>query len=143
MARAELSAMPKPFLPGETKRLDKQEPERTTSLSHEPDPPLPDDFRCRTVAHCLSYGVDPARILPQLMQINSISGDLTHILRAIMDLYLALIVLWVIGAWRDKELMRIALISEIVIMSGLAAGRLLSPLLDGWPSPILITYAIA
>ena len=91
----------------------------------------------------LSYGVDPARILPQLMQINSISGDLTHILRAIMGLYLALIVLWVIGAWRGGELMRTALISEIVFMSGLATGRLLSLLLDGWPSPILITYAIA
>jgi hypothetical protein len=39
--------------------------------------------------------------------------------------------------------MHTALISEIVVMSGLAAGRLLSPLLDGWPRPILITYAIA
>ncbi len=38
--------------------------------------------------------------------------------------------------------MRTALISEIVFMSGLATGRLLSLLLDGWPSPILITYAI-
>ena len=49
------------------------------------------------------------------MQINSISGDITHILRAITDLYLALIVLWVIGAWRGGELMRTALISEIVL----------------------------
>jgi hypothetical protein len=91
----------------------------------------------------LSYGVDPARILPQLMQINSINGDLTHILRAIMGLYLGLIVLWLIGAWRGGELMRTALISEIVFMSGLAAGRLLSLFLDGWPSPILIAYAVA
>ena len=41
------------------------------------------------------------------------------------------------------ELMRTALISEIVFMSGLAAGKLLSLFLDGWPSPILITYTIA
>ncbi len=59
-----------------------------------------------------------------------------------MGLYLALIVLWVVGAWRGGEPMRTALISEIVFMSGLAAGRLLSLLPDGWPSPILITYAI-
>ena len=59
--------MPKPFLPGETKRLDKQEPVRTTFLGYEPDPSLPADFCCGTVAHCLSYGVDPARIIPQLM----------------------------------------------------------------------------
>ncbi len=135
--------MPKQFLPGENNRVDKQEPERTTSLSHEPDPPLPDDFRCGTIAHCLSYGVDPARILPQLMQINSISGDLTHILRAITDLCLALIALWVIGAWRGGEPMRTALISEIVFMSGLTAGRLLSLLPDDWPSPIIITYTFA
>jgi hypothetical protein len=65
------------------------------------------------------------------MQINSISGDLTHILRAITGLCLALIALWVVGTWRDRELIHTALISEIVVMSGLAAGRLLSPLLDG------------
>jgi hypothetical protein len=39
--------------------------------------------------------------------------------------------------------MRTALISEIVFMSGLAAGRLLSLFLDGWPSLILIAYAVA
>ena len=59
-----------------------------------------------------------------------------------MGLHLALIVLWVVGAWRRGEPMRTALISEIVFMSGLAAGRLLSLFLDGWPSLILITYAI-
>jgi len=60
-----------------------------------------------------------------------------------MGLYLALIVLWVVGAWRGGEPMRTSLISEIEFMSGLAAGRLLSLFLDGWPSPILITYTIA
>jgi hypothetical protein len=59
-----------------------------------------------------------------------------------MGLYLALIVLWVVGAWRGGEPMRTALISEIVFMSGLTAGKLLSLFLDGWPSSILITYAI-
>lgn len=91
----------------------------------------------------LSYGVAPAKILPQLVQINAISGDLIHIFRAIMGLYLALIVLWVIGAWRGGELMYAAIISEIVFMLGLAAGRLLSLFVDGWPSPILMAYAVA
>ena len=59
-----------------------------------------------------------------------------------MGLYLGLIVLLVIGAWRGGEPMRTSLISEIVFMSGLAAGRPLSLLPDDWPSPILITYAI-
>ena len=60
-----------------------------------------------------------------------------------MGLYLATIILWVLGAIRGGPLMRTALISTIVFMSGLAAGRLLSILLDGWPSPMLIAYAVA
>lgn len=39
--------------------------------------------------------------------------------------------------------MRTALISAIVFMSGLAAGRLLGISLEGWPSPMLIAYAVA
>ena len=60
-----------------------------------------------------------------------------------MGLYLATIVLWLLGAIRGGPLMRTALISEIVFMSGLAAGRLLDLLLNGWPSPVLVAYAIA
>jgi hypothetical protein len=39
--------------------------------------------------------------------------------------------------------MRTALISEIVFMVGLAAGRILDLLVAGWPSPMLIAYAVA
>ena len=60
-----------------------------------------------------------------------------------MGLYLAIIVLWLLGTIRGGSLMRTALISEIVFMSGLATGRLLSLLLDGWPSPMLIVYTVA
>jgi hypothetical protein len=60
-----------------------------------------------------------------------------------MGLYIATIVLWVLGAIRGGRLMRTALICAIVFMSGLAAGRLLGILLDGWPSPMLIAYAVA
>jgi hypothetical protein len=60
-----------------------------------------------------------------------------------MGLYLATIVLWLLGAIRGGPLMRTALVSEIVFMSGLAIGRLLSLLLDGWPSPMLIAYMVA
>jgi hypothetical protein len=91
----------------------------------------------------LSYGIDPNRILPMLFQFHSAGGDTVHVLRAIMGLYLATIVLWLLGAIRGGPLMRTALISEIVFMSGLAAGRLLDLLLNGWPSPVLIVYAVA
>ena len=51
--------------------------------------------------------------------------------------------LLLLGAIRGGPLMRTALISEIVFMSGLAPGRLLDILLDGWPSPVLIAYTVA
>ena len=91
----------------------------------------------------LSYGVDPNRVLPKLLQIQPIEGDLVHVFRAMMGLYLATMLLWLLGASRGGPLMRTALISEIVFMAGLAAGRLLDLLLDGWPSPMLIVYTVA
>ena len=91
----------------------------------------------------LSYGIDPNHTLAKFIQIYPISRDLLHIFRAIMGLYLATIALWLLGALRGGPLMRTALISEIIFMSGLAAGRLLSLLLDSWPSPMLIVYTAA
>jgi hypothetical protein len=91
----------------------------------------------------LSYGIDPNQILPKFLQIHPIEGDLLHIFRAIMGLYLATLILWLVGAIRGGELMRTALVSEIIFMSGLVTGRLLSLLLDGWPSPMLIAYTVA
>lgn len=70
-------------------------------------------------------------------------GDLVHILRAVMGLYLAILTLWLLGAIRGGSLMRTAIISEIVFMAGLAAGRLIDMLLNGWSSPILIVYTVA
>jgi hypothetical protein len=91
----------------------------------------------------MSYGLDPNRILPKLFQFHPVEGDMVHVLRAIMGLYFATIILWLLGAIRGGSMMRTALISEIVFMSGLAAGRLLDILLDGWPSPVLIAYTVA
>ena len=65
--------------------------------------------------------------------------DQSHILRAYMGLYLGMIVLWVLGAVREK-LARAAVISEIAFMFGLAAGRILSIIFDGLPSVLLIVY---
>ena len=91
----------------------------------------------------LSYGIDPNRILPMLFQFDSAGGDTVQVLRAIMGLYFATIILWLLGAIRGGPLMRTALISEIVFMSGLAGGRLLDLLLKGWPSPMLVVYIVA
>jgi Domain of unknown function (DUF4345) len=90
----------------------------------------------------LSYGVDPATVLPKLLDLKVEGTDLVHIFRAVMGLYLGMIVLWVGGAFRPS-LAKAAVISEIVFMLGLAFGRLLSLVIDGMPSRLLILYLIA
>jgi len=90
-------------------------------------------------AVALSYGVAPAVVLPKVLDVAVEGTDLTHIFRAVMGLYLAMIVLWVLGALRPN-LTRVAVISEVTFMFGLAFGRVLSILSDGVPSLLLITY---
>ena len=89
----------------------------------------------------LTYGVAPADVLPKLMDLKIEGTDLTHILRAVMGLYLGMIVLWLMGAFR-LDVTRAAVISEIFFMLGLASGRLLSITVDGVPSIPLIIYTI-
>jgi hypothetical protein len=89
----------------------------------------------------LSYGVAPANVLPQLMDLTVEGTDLTHVFRAIMGLYLGMIVLWLVGAFRSG-FTRAAVISEIFFMFGLAGGRLLSIAIDGMPSIPLILYSV-
>ena len=90
-------------------------------------------------AVALSYGVAPATVLPKLLDITVEGTDLTHVFRAIMGLYLGMIVLWVLGAFRSS-LTRAAVIAEIAFMSGLAVGRVLSIVVDGMPSIALLGY---
>jgi hypothetical protein len=87
----------------------------------------------------LSYGVAPAVVLPKVLDVAVEGTDLTHIFRAVMGLYLAMIVLWVLGALRPS-LTRTAVISEVAFMFGLAFGRVLSILSDGVPSILLVAY---
>jgi hypothetical protein len=89
----------------------------------------------------LSYGVAPAEILPQMLNLSVEGTDLTHIFRAIMGLYLGMIVLWVLGALRSS-LTRAAVIAEVVFMIGLALGRLVSIVVDGLPSFLLVAYMV-
>ena len=89
----------------------------------------------------LSYGLMPAESMSFLYDINVSSIELSHILRAVMGLYLALVIFWVIGAM--KESLRLpALWSLTVFMLGLAAGRTLSLLVDGIPLPLLVAFLL-
>jgi len=93
------------------------------------------------VAVALSYGVAPEAILPRLLDLSVEGTDLKHIFRAVMGLYLGMILLWVLGAFR-ANLSRAAVIAEITFMFGLAFGRALSIIVDGIPSILLLGYAL-
>lgn len=84
----------------------------------------------------LSYGVAPAFVLPLLLDLRVEGTDLTHIFRAMMGLYLALISLWIAGATLPRLTLP-AVIAETCFMGGLARGRLFSVFADGLPNPIL------
>jgi len=89
----------------------------------------------------LSYGAVPSASLPYLFGFGVESLNLTHIFRAVMGLYLALVAFWIAGAL-SPSLTVPALWSLVVFMFGLAAGRVLSLLLDGVPHWLLVVYLV-
>ena len=89
----------------------------------------------------LGYGCKPSDSLDFLFGIAVDTINLTHIMRAIMGLYLAMVVVWIWGAF-DEQLTTPALVSCAVFMLGLAAGRILSFIADGMPHWLLVVYAV-
>ena len=87
----------------------------------------------------LSYGVVPEASLKFLFGIQVEGTNGAHIFRAIMGLYLGLVVFWLLGAWREK-LTRPALYSLTVFMFGLAGGRALSLVIDGRPHWLFLVF---
>jgi hypothetical protein len=89
----------------------------------------------------LGYGAKPSVSLDVLFGINVDTTNLTHIMRAVMGLYLGMVVLWVWGAF-SRSMEGPALVACAVFMLGLAAGRILSFVMDGLPHWLLIVYAV-
>jgi hypothetical protein len=87
----------------------------------------------------LSYGVDPAATLPKFMNITVEGIDQTHIFRALMCLYLSMSTFCIIAAF-TPEWRRVAVIWAVFFAYSLAIGRILSIIIDGIPSPILLFY---
>jgi len=89
----------------------------------------------------LSYGLIPQKSLSYLFGISVSDPNSTHIFRAVMGLYLALIIFWLIGTFK-VQVRQAALYSLIVFMFGLAAGRILSLIIDGMPHWLLFVYLV-
>ena len=93
------------------------------------------------LAVSLSYGLYPEITLKYLYDIEVNSVNLSNIFRAIMGLYIALSMFWVVGAFK-KSLRLAALWSMTVFMTGIALGRILSIIIDGFPYPIFLFYTV-
>jgi hypothetical protein len=85
----------------------------------------------------LGYGIAPKTVLPMLLNIHLETVDMLNICRAIMVLYLAISILFLMGIF-NKKYWFTATITNIFLMGGLALGRILSLVLDGIPSPIFL-----
>jgi hypothetical protein len=87
----------------------------------------------------LSYGIDPAGVLPKVMTITVAGTDQIQIFRAMMCLYLGMSVFCGIAAftpaWR-----RVAVIWAVFFAFSLAFGRIVSLVVDGAPSRLLNVY---
>lgn len=90
----------------------------------------------------LSYGVMPEHGLPILYGISDPNLPTRHVFRAVMGLYLGMICFWLAGALQPR-LRTAALWTVFVFVTGIALGRVLSLILDGWPGPLLLFYLLA
>jgi hypothetical protein len=87
----------------------------------------------------LSYGVDPAATLPKFMNVTVEGTDQSHIFRALACLYLGMSTFCIIAAF-TPEWRRVAVIWAVFFAYSLALGRILSLIIDGMPSPMLLFY---
>ena len=87
----------------------------------------------------LSYGLSPETILPMVLDFTVESVDLTHIFRGVMGLYWGMALFWITAAF-SPSLTRAGVLSVIFFMVGLGLGRLLSLVVEGVPSPLLLIY---
>ena len=87
----------------------------------------------------LTYGVDPAATLPKFMNLMVEGTDLTHIFRALGCLYLGMVAFCIIAAF-TPEWRHVAVIWAVFFAYSLAIGRIISLMVDGKPSGMLLFF---
>ena len=90
-------------------------------------------------AIALLYGVSPDGFAHTFLGIAQLDLNMAHILRAVMGLYLAAALAWLLAAFSDKY-RNTGILTTIVFCSGLVLGRIVSLLADGQPAPVLLLY---
>jgi len=88
----------------------------------------------------LLYGISPVWFARKFLGMTELSLNYSHILRAVMCLYLALGCFWLFSAFSAAH-RNTAILTTIVFAGGLVIGRLVSFIVDGQPAPLLMIYA--
>jgi hypothetical protein len=83
------------------------------------------------------YGSGNHHIFSVFFDFTPSTTDMNNIFRAIMCIYLAMGILWITGIFHTGS-WTIATITNFLFMMALALGRLISFVLDGTPSLILV-----
>ena len=94
---------------------------------------------CAATAIALLNGGSPDWLRTTFLDVPDPSVDVAHILRAVMGIYLAMAVFWVYAAF-DRRLTQAAVLTTALFTGGVLGGRLVSLLLDGRPSRLLLIY---
>ncbi len=87
----------------------------------------------------LLYGFSPQFFLGTLLGVTNVNINLHHLFRAVMCLYFALGLFWLFSAFNAK-FRDAAVLSVAFFAGGLMIGRIISFIVDGWPSPLLVSY---
>jgi hypothetical protein len=87
----------------------------------------------------LLYGVSPRWFASTFLGVAELNLNLTHILRAVMGLYIGLGLFWLFSAFSDKY-RNTAVLTSMIFAAGLVIGRIISLFADGKPSPLLMLY---
>ncbi|MHA1133076.1 MAG: DUF4345 domain-containing protein [Alphaproteobacteria bacterium] len=87
----------------------------------------------------LNYGLAPAETLPKSLDVTVEGTDLTHIFRGLMCLYLGAALFWGIAAFTPSW-QRTAVIWVVFFAFSIAVGRVISLIVDGRPSALLLIY---
>jgi hypothetical protein len=89
----------------------------------------------------LEYGIAPGKTVKLLLGINTTNSNLNQVFRASMGLYLGMASLWITGVF-IQNLWRAATLSSAVFFGGLAFGRIIGILSDGWPNVYFTTGVV-
>ena len=87
----------------------------------------------------LIYGLYPSKILPTVFGFEVNDLELKNILRAVMGLYVVMGIFLLVGIKNSKH-WRMATLISVLFTSGLAFGRILSTIFDGFS--ILLSFAL-